>query len=75
MSDKKKSRQISLRADEDQINRLDKLADHIQNTDKRGRRPDYSEILRSVIGWGNSKLLTNSERKYLAGNTDEIGKE
>lgn len=72
MNDKQKmTRQISIRVDDAQYQRLLTVADQIAEV-SRGQKPEVTEILRSIIGWGNRGLLTDIERAFIAGDIDAL---
>lgn len=71
-SNGKLTKRISVRATDDQIKRLEDVAENIAAESRGGRRPDISEIVRSILGWDNHTLVSVMEREYIAGNIAAI---
>jgi len=69
MADRKDKR-INLRIEGDVYERILDVIDRIAQESPRGLKPELSEIIRSLCGWGNPNLLTDDERAYLAGSID-----
>lgn len=62
----KKSKQLGIRITAEEYARLERVqADIALNS--RGQKPEISEILRAVIGWGNKMLVSPAERAFIAG--------
>lgn len=72
MTNKKRlDRRLSIRMDESQWERLEQVAKDIALT-SRGQKPDLSEIIRAIIGWGNRDLVTPEEKAFLAGDIPSL---
>lgn len=69
----KRNKQIGLRVNDEELHKLNSVANSIASN-ARGMKPDITEIIRSVMGWGNKKLVSPEERAFLAGETKEIQK-
>jgi hypothetical protein len=67
----KKNKQLGIRVTDSEMGRLMAVQDNIA-LGSRGQRPDLVEIIRSILGWGNKELVSENERKYLAGDTDSL---
>jgi hypothetical protein len=68
----KKTKYVGFRVSIEEFSRLEMVQEHIAIS-SRGQRPEISDILRSIIGWGNRKLVSAEERAYLAGDIPRIG--
>ena len=71
----KKTKYIGFRVLETEFALLEVVREHIA-ADARGIKPEITDIIRSLIGFGNQSLVSNEERDYLAGkitSLEEVG--
>ena len=68
----RKDKRINLRIEAHVYERILRVIDRIAQESPRGLKPELSEIIRSLCGWGNPNLLTDNERAYLAGSIDAL---
>ena len=68
----RKDKRINLRIEAQVYDRILQVIDRIAKESPRGLKPELSEIIRSLCGWGNPNLLTEKERAYLAGSIDAL---
>jgi len=68
----RKDKRINLRIEANVYDRILHVMDRIAQESPRGLKPELSEIIRSLCGWGNPNLLTDNERAYLAGSADAL---
>lgn len=68
----RRTKQIGVRIYAEEWKRLCDVQENISGI-SRGQKPDISEIVRSLIGWGNRMLLSEAEKAYLAGDINSLG--
>lgn len=68
----RKDKRINLRIEANVYDRILHVMDRIGQESPRGLKPELSEIIRSLCGWGNPNLLTDNERAYLGGSVDAL---
>lgn len=68
----KKTKQIGLRLTDEEYERFVKVQEHIVQSDPRKREVDIVGIIRSMLGLGNSDLVTVEEREYIAGKRADL---
>ena len=62
----RKTKQLGIRIYDAEWKRLCAVQENIGFV-SRGQKPEISEIIRSVMGWGNRSLVSENEKLFLAG--------
>jgi hypothetical protein len=67
----KKTKYIGFRVSAEEFGRLEAVQSSIALS-SRGQKPEITDIIRSILGWGNKNLVTVEERAFLAGEIPSI---